>query len=261
MPRRCSGWPGSASIEVFCPPRDFLAVPQARLVVLSAAVVRSAGIRQQPVHHSSKRRKGACRITAGANLPQSLFFKQGSSTNAPPTRAPARMIQRHAPSRPRPRPDHLPGLGRQLPDLGPRDAGDPAAVVHRAAVRAAGVAAAVLDEAARRRAMAAADRGGLVRGRAAFRAELHRAEAGRRPVLSGHRDAELRADDGAAGVGGAGRALWLAHRAGDRGELRRGVGARLRSAGAGQADVAGADAGVGVVPGHRHRADEGPARA
>ena len=109
--------------------------------------------------------------------------------------------------------------------------------------------------------MAAADRGGPVRGRAAFRAELHRAEAGRRPVVAGDRDAELRADDGAAGVGRARRALRLAHRAGDRDELRRRAGARLRSAGARQADGTGADAGVGAVPRHRHRADEGPARA
>src|SRR3970282_2195113 len=115
----------------------------------------------------------------------------------------------NAPTRPGPRPDHLPGLGGQFPELRLRLARDPAGAVHRAALRDAGIAAAVLDEAARPGAMAAADRGGPVRGRAAFRPELHRPETGGRFVVAGDRDAELRANDRIAGVGDAGRALSL----------------------------------------------------
>ena len=84
-------------------------------------------------------------------------------------------------------------------------------------------------------------------------------QAGRRPVVAGDRDAELRADDGAAGV------VVLGERFG----WRTGLAIALSFAGVLvlgfdplvlDRRVAAADAGVGAVPRDRHGADERPAR-
>src|SRR5690606_30300903 len=159
------------------------------------------------------------------------------------------------PARPAAGRDHLRRLGAQLPDLRAGAAGNPAVPVHRSAVGDPGGAAGRVPQASGAGAVAVAAGGGGVQRRAALRPQLLVAARRGQPVVPGDRDAELRADGGAAGVVVAGRALRLAHGDGHRDQFRRRAGDRLRPDGAAGTGLAAADAGVGVVPGRRHGAD------
>src|SRR5690606_8847309 len=76
----------------------------------------------------------------------------------------------------------LPGLGRQLPGLGPGAAGDAAVAVQRPAPGPAGGVAAGLPAPAGTRAVAAPAGDRPVRRRAAFQPRLLVVEAGRQPL-------------------------------------------------------------------------------